>query len=482
MSQKNEEMDALKAELLDAGQGHIFEQIPDLAPGHPIVEQLLGLEIRDSLDHYDCAKSRDLEIAEESADPLDAKNVLVWNNCARELRDNICEIGWESIRTGSVAAVIMSGGQGTRLGFDGPKGMYNMQLPSGKTIFHIHIERINRIRTLAARNSISGIMSSLPSIPIYIMTSEINTKIIENYFRDANYFGYPQEDIFFFEQSLEPCLSFDGKIVIESEESLSLAPDGNGGIYNALRKSGAIDDMQNRNIEHLHIYGIDNVLTKSLDPAFIGCCINSESEIGNKVVLRASKNEKVGVAAEKNGKMVILEYIEIPKALAETSDENGKLIYSAGNICNHYLNLSFLVKVILPNLMKTYHLARKKLKYMDPSSREVIQPSMNNGYKLEMYIFDVFPLASKWIVMEVNRKDEFAPVKNEPGNDSDSPDTAKKLLSEQAIRWLEAAGAKIEDKSNTLDKLIEISPTLSYEGEGLDGYKDQIIIPPCYLE
>jgi len=180
--------------------------------------------------------------------------------------------------------------------------------------------------------------------------------------------------------------------------------------------------------------------------------------------------------------MVILEYIEIPKALAETSDENGKLIYSAGNICNHYINFSFLVKEILPNLMKTYHLARKKLTFLDPTSREVIHPISNNGYKLEMYIFDVFPLANNWIVMEVNREDEFAPVKNEPGNPADSPDTAKKLLSQQAIRWLEAVGAKIEDKSSMLDKIIEISPTLSYEGEGLECFKDQIIIPPCYLE
>ncbi len=473
-------MDELKKELEDLGQEHIIEQLPELKLGHPIVEQLRGLEIRNSLAHYKSARSKEaIAGEEESIIPLDPSNVLVWKSCDPELRESICSIGWESIRAGQVGAVIMSGGQGTRLGFDGPKGMYDMNLPSGKSIFCIHIERINRIRTLA-RDGSSGYLDALPRVPVYIMTSEINTKIIENYFKDNSFFGYPKEDIFFFEQSLEPCVTFDGKVVIESDESLSLAPDGNGGIYNALRKSGAIDDMEGRGIQHLHIYGIDNVLTKSLDPAFIGCCVKNGSEIGNKVVWRANKSEKVGVAAEKEGKMVILEYSEIPKALAETCDEQGKLVYGAGNICNHYMKLSFLINDIIPNLIKTYHLASKKLPYMDPESRETIQPINNNGYKLEMYIFDVFPLANKWTVMEVIREDEFAPVKNGPGNPADSPDTAKRLLSEQATRWLIAAGAKIQDCRST-SGIVEISPTLSYEGEGLERFEGKVLQPPCYL-
>jgi len=250
--------------------------------------------------------------------------------------------------------------------------------------------------------------------------------------------------------------------------------------------------MQRRGVKHLHIYGIDNVLTKSADPVFIGGCVLKNAQIGNKVVWRASKAEKVGVAVEHNSRMLILEYSEIPKALADAQDETGKLVYGAGNICQHYIRLSFLVEVVLPTLSGIYHLARKKIPFLDPVTRQQVVPTANNGYKLEMYVFDIFPLADTFAVLNVTREDEFAPVKNEPGNPVDSPDTARQLLSEQAQRWLEAAGAEVKVSASSsadctssaaqAEKLVEISPMLSYFGEGLQQFAGQVVQAPCYLQ
>jgi UDP-N-acetylglucosamine/UDP-N-acetylgalactosamine diphosphorylase len=238
--------------------------------------------------------------------------------------------------------------------------------------------------------------------------------------------------------------------------------------------------MVRRGVGHLHVYGIDNVLTRSLDPAFLGVCIDNNVECGNKVVWRANKEEKVGVSVVIEGRMNVLEYSEIPIHLAEAVDTDGKLVFGAANICNHYLSVEFLVKKILPSLSGSYHLANKKIPYFDPVTLQTITPTQNNGVKLEMFIFDIFPLAENWIVVEVDREDEFAPVKNEPGNPVDSPDSARRMISSQAKQWLIAAGAILNDSDN--NAMCEISPLLSYGGEGLEQFNGVVIELPCYLK
>jgi UDP-N-acetylglucosamine/UDP-N-acetylgalactosamine diphosphorylase len=376
------------------------------------------MDIGLSLSHLKCAlqSSDAIEVAKDFQPVSSVIDMISMTSGRKELTGNV---GREAIKQSKVAAVIMSGGQGTRLGFKGPKGMYNLNMPSQKTIFQIHIEKILRMKKLFSSsdpNATDGIAFS-PSIPIYIMTSNLNHHIIIAFFKDNSYFGYPPQDIVFFEQGVEPSFTHDGKIIIESESTLSLSPDGNGGIYRALLVAGCIDDMILRGVEHLHIYGIDNVLTKAVDPYFIGACIHNQAEVGNKVVWRASKGEKVGVTAQLDGRMHILEYSEIPQQLAESSDSNGKLLFGAANICNHYVSVRFLSEVILPNLSSTYHIAKKKIPYMDVDTRHTVDPSSINGLKIEMFIFDVFPLASRWTVVEVAREDEFAPVKNAPGSE-----------------------------------------------------------------
>jgi UDP-N-acetylglucosamine/UDP-N-acetylgalactosamine diphosphorylase len=259
--------------------------------------------------------------------------------------------------------------------------------------------------------------------------------------------------------------------------------------------------MVSLGVEHLHIYGIDNVLTKSADPTFFGYCISNSLELGNKVVSRLNASEKVGVTAlhsyrhpitgaVETNRMCIVEYSELPPECTG-EDEAGQLIYSAANICNHYLSLSFLLESVYPSLSSSYHIANKKIPYYHPIDRTTVTPTENNGIKLEMFIFDIFSLAQRYGVMEVRREDEFAPVKNAPGSASDSPDTARELLSKQGIEWLQRAGAIVTTESDlaevdspegqSLKKECEISSLLSYGGEGLDHLRGAKITLPCYL-
>lgn len=217
------QMEALRNKLKELNQEHIFQQIPELSESHPIFQQLTKIDLAASLRNFESAKAQvSSAIDTRSISPVG--NVFNWLGADINTKKNMQNIGKACIRDGKAAAVILSGGQGTRLGFAGPKGMYNMGLVSEKSIFQLHIERIAKVRILS--KSSSGI---IPSVPIYIMTSDMNDTIIREYFISMNHFGYPASDIFFFEQGLEPCLTIDGKLILDNPNSLSLAPDGNGG-------------------------------------------------------------------------------------------------------------------------------------------------------------------------------------------------------------------------------------------------------------
>ena len=246
---------------------------------------------------------------------------------------------------------------------------------------------------------------------------------------------------------------------------------------------GSVDILLSHGVEHLHIYGIDNILTKSADPIFLGYCISSNYQIGNKVVQRVNANEKVGVSALRSythptthetysKRLCIVEYSELPP---ECTGENqdGQLIYSHANICNHYISLPFLINEVYPVLSSTYHIAKKKIPHYDPESRTTITPQVINGVKLEMFIFDIFSLASSFGIMSVNSNEA----------SSDTPNTARELLSNQCIRWLLNQGVKIEKEENDeRNNQCEISPLLSYAGEGLEHLRGATLTLPCYLQ
>jgi len=439
-----------------ANQKHVFDHI-DILSGEAkeiFLKQLDSIKVEDlsSLLGAAFADQQDQDGEDDDITPFSKQ---VGRTYDKDESIVAYEKGIETIGRNEVAALVLAGGQGTRLGFAGPKGMYDIGLPSGHTLFQLLAERLKKLKDIA----------KCESLPFYIMTSPINHEVTTRFFKDNDYFGLPENDVLFFQQGMLPGMTNDGKIILESAGQVAMAPDGNGGIYPSLKNSGMIDDMTSRGTKYIHVFSIDNALTKIADPVFIGHCVSEEADCGNKVVWKSGPHEKVGVLAEKAGKPCIVEYSEITTEMAELTDTNGRLIFGAGNICNHFYTLDFLREKVIPNLGNLYHIARKKIPYYDETSQSTVKPETNNGIKLESFIFDIFPLSERMAVLDTVRDQEFAPVKNAPGSPSDSPDTARSYLSKQAQQWVTKAGGKL---TGDLDSLCEMSPMTSYGGEGLE--------------
>jgi len=358
--------------------------------------------------------------------------------------------------------------------------MYDIGLTSGKTLFCLIAEKIRKLIQLSEANDDIESKNTVGPVrvPLYIMTSPMNDKTTREYFETNEYFGLPPDDVLFFSQGTLPCLSPCGRILMESQSKCAMAPDGNGGVYPAMERCGIISDMTSRGIEHIHAFAIDNALTKPADPTFVGYCIAEKADCGNKVLWKAGPHEKVGVIAEMDGKPCVVEYSILSKDMTEMVDDDNKLIYGAANVCNHYYNLSFLKDRVLPKLGSMYHIADKKIPVWNEEMGAAAAPSTNNGIKLESFIFDVFPLSSSMAMLEVDRQQEFAPVKNSPGSKTDSPDVARQMICSVARKWLLEAGAMLTDE---IMSGCEVVPMSSYGGEGLGSYKGQRIVCPFHI-
>jgi UDP-N-acetylglucosamine/UDP-N-acetylgalactosamine diphosphorylase len=440
-----------------AGQSHVFDYYDSLNVDEK--EKLLSQLDEIQVERLDSLLKSALEQESAATSDADIKPFggPVGRTTDEKLVADCSKVGMEAIAKGQVAALVLAGGQGTRLGYDGPKGMYDIGLPSKKSLFQLMAERIKRLETLAGDNNVI--------VPFYIMTSPLNHAETEKFWESHNYFGLGKENVSFFSQGMLPCMKDDGKIIMETAGEVAMAPDGNGGIYPSMVSSGALADMEKRGVKYLHVFSIDNALIKPADPVFMGYCINQGSDCGNKVCWKVDAAESVGVVATRSGKPCIVEYSEISKEMAESVDEDGRLVYGAGNICNHFYTIAFIKDKIIPNLGNLYHIARKKIKYYDGEKKETITPSANTGLKLETFIFDVFPFSENMAVLDVDRSMEFAPVKNKPGSPADSPDTARELISAMSKTFVTAAGGKLTgDESG----ICEVSPLTSYSGEGME--------------
>merc|ERR1712216_962965 len=338
---------------------------------------------------------------------------------------------WEGITLsaigrGEVAACVLAGGQGTRLGIDGPKGVYSIGLPSDKSLFQLMAERLVRLKRLASTQQIPP--KSPPQLPFLVMTSPINHLETTAFFKKNDFFGLDSKEVVFFQQGTLPAFTSDGKFILESPGVIATSPDGNGGIYPALQRSGTLAWLKDRGVKYLHIFGIDNAVVRPADPRFLGYCIKKGAHVGNKSVWKSSPGEKVGAVARRGDRYCVAEYSELDDTRKEMVDKTGKLVFGAGNISNHFFSVDFLADVVVPNLQSLFHVAHKKIPFADGDGKTV-KPTKNNGIKLEAFIFDVFPMAEgcKMAIFEVERE-EFAPVKNPPGDKEDSPDTARQIL------------------------------------------------------
>jgi UDP-N-acetylglucosamine/UDP-N-acetylgalactosamine diphosphorylase len=374
--------------------------------------------------------------------------------------------GIDAIKHGKIAVCILSGGQGTRMGLapDESKGMLQLTaLDSNKFVFQLFIERLLRLRAV----------SGSQSLPLLIMTSPINNLQVSNFLKKHDFFGYPEKDVFIFKQGTLPALTTNGDLLLESHARLAISPDGNGGIYNALVAEGVMAELEKRGVESLHVIAVDNAIARPADPLFVGACLEAGVEIGNKVVWKSDWKEKVGVIAQKNGKTSVVEYSDlynpdlgIDNPQIRAVDQEGRLLFGAGNICNHYYSLKGLAR-ILPQVTANYHLAVKKIQSVDSETGEVVKPKSNNGLKLESFIFDAFELANSSIIVEAERGYEFTPMKNASGEDS--PETAVAAILASHRQWLTNAGAIVRP-----DIRVEILPEVSYSGEGLESLKGYV--------
>jgi UDP-N-acetylglucosamine/UDP-N-acetylgalactosamine diphosphorylase len=296
------------------------------------------------------------------------------------------------------------------------------------------------------------------------MTSAPTRSATEEFFIKHNYFGLDPSNIMFFNQGVLPAFDFNGKILLETKTSPAFSPDGNGGIYAALREKHVLDDMRKRGIQYIHCYCVDNCLVKVGDPVFIGYCISQGADCAAKSIPKKNPEEQVGVICMANGKPAVVEYSEISKEQSEARDGQD-LVFGAANIANHFYTTAFLEGIKQFEGELEYHVAKKKIKHVDETGNPIV-PTSNNGIKLELFIFDVFPFTKAFKCLEVPREDEFSPLKNKQGDDS--PATSRQHILAQHKRWVESVGGIVDGE-------VEISPLVSYGGEGLEVLKGKTV-------
>ena len=324
--------------------------------------------------------------------------------------------GLKLLKEGKAGAVLLAGGQGTRLGFSKPKGMFDIGETRSVSIFELLMD------------SVKSVASRSKPFPLFIMTSEDNNRDTVEFFKEHSYFGYPEDKIHFYIQDTEPACGFDGKIFLASKSRVLLTSNGNGGWYSSLVNAGLKSVLEREGIEWLNVFGVDNVLQKICDPVFIGATHLSGLASSAKVVTKRSAEEKVGVLCERGGKPVIVEYFEMPSALASLRGDDGQLVYRYGVILNYLFKVDMLDKTVREKL--PYHVAVKALAHISDGKKVV--PEKPNGCKFETLVVDMVEFMGSCLAYEVERAKEFAPVKNKSGNDS--ADTARALLKSNGIK------------------------------------------------
>lgn len=346
-------------------------------------------------------------------EPISAVTV----NDIEKNKDEYFRIGTSALKDGKVAAVLLAGGQGTRLGFDKPKGMFNIGINKELYIFECLI------------NNLMDVVKLVDTwIPLIIMTSEKNDKDTREFFESHNYFGYNKEYVNFFVQDMAPSVDYSGKILMESKSRISSSPNGNGGWFSSLIRSGLFEKLDSNGVEWLNVFAVDNVLQKIADPMFIGAVISSNCESGSKVVAKTDPYERVGAMCLEDGKPSIIEYYELTPEMSEQRMDDGELAYKFGVTLNYLFRTDRLVEINKQSLFD--HIVEKKIPYINENG-ELISPSEPNGYKFEKLILDMIHMNESCLPYEIVRNREFAPVKNSTG--IDSVDSARKLLIENGI-------------------------------------------------
>ncbi len=327
------------------------------------------------------------------------------------------QLGVRAIQEGKVAAVLLAGGMGTRLGVDGPKGAYDIGVTKPLYIFEQQLKNITEVTDEC------GV-----TVPLYIMTSDKNHEQTVNFWKEHAYFGYPEREIAFFKQDMAPAVDYDGKIFLESKDTPAFSPNGNGGWFASMKRAGLVDDLHKRGVEWLNIYAVDNVLQRIVDPIFVGATIAENVNCGAKVICKTNPYEKVGVLCLDGGQPNIIEYYELTDEMANQRDEAGNLAYGYGVIMNYLFRLSKLEEIADKKI--PVHIVEKKIERVceDGVTRK---PEKENGKKFETLVVDLVKPMESVLPFEVVREKEFAPIKNKTG--VDSVESARALLQANGV-------------------------------------------------
>lgn len=451
------EIDQLIASFRAAGQGHVFafwDFLPpseraalanqaaeiDLAEVDRLNQSLVFKKGGAGVDLAELAPAPCTRLPENGGDPA------LWA-AARAT-------GEAALRAGRVAAFTVAGGQGTRLGYDGPKGTFAVTPLRKKSLFQVFAEKIKA----------AGLRYGKP-LHWFIMTSHTNHGQTEQFFVANRFFGLDKGRVHFFRQGRMPAVGFDGKILLETRSALALSPDGHGGSLRALHRSGALDLMAREGIDTISYFQVDNPVVRCVDPAFIGFHLQANSGMSSKMVPKAYPEEKVGHFCLQHGKVVVIEYSDMPMAMQRETGPEGSLRYSAGSIAIHIIDREFARRMAAggEGVALPFHRADKKIATIDAAGQPV-KPASANGVKFEMFVFDALPFADNSIVIETARADDFSPVKNAEG--LDSPQTCRDDQLRQFARWLKAVGATVEtDATGRPKATVEISPLFGYDAD-----------------
>jgi len=384
-----------------------------------------------------------------------------------ELYRRACQRGVEAVRRGAVAAFTVAGGQGTRLGYDGPKGGFPISPVRSACLFQLFAEYLR------------GVARRYGKRPRwYIMTSPSNHHATLEIFAQNDHFGLPPGEVRFFAQGQMPAFFPDGRIILAEKHRVALSPDGHGGSLRALAQSGALADMRSHGIDYISYFQVDNPLVKVVDPLFVGLHIETGSEMSSKAVRKADDLERVGNFCVADGRLTVIEYSDLPDELAHARDADGNRRFDAGSIAVHVLSRTFVERLTKPGASQQlpWHRAEKAVAAVDEAGNRRA-PAGPNAVKLETFIFDAIPLAANPLVLYTPREEEFSPVKNATG--TDSPATARRDLIRRAARWLEACGWRVPRAADgEPDALLEISPAFALDAEDLR----QRALPPRELE
>ena len=446
-----------------AGQGHVLAHWEGLRP-----EQQANLIAQ--LNDLDFELLANLQgLAREGARACPAKSfvpptIFPLERDEAQLREAAAAVleGERLQAEGKVGFVLVAGGQGSRLGYDGPKGCFEVGPLSGRSLFGWHAARLLAGR---ARYGAGG--------PWYIMTSATNDAATRVFFEEQNYFGLDADDVFFFTQRMLPALDLKGRILLSSPDSLFLAPNGHGGTLEALASSGALVHAAERGIELLSYFQVDSPVARPTDPLFLGLHALAEAEMSSKVVQKRFADEKVGVLGLADGTLGCIEYSDLPEELRTATGPDGGLLFQAGNIANHVLNVGFVEQLTASGLDLPWHLARKTMQVFDPEQG----PSECDGVKFETFVFDALGQARNSVTLEVDRRTEFSPVKNAEG--SASPQSCRADLAGTFAEWVAAAGGALPEPGPEGFPLVEVDPRVA---ECLQEFLDRWPLQPEDLD